>query len=205
MWEYRVCVCLPKFLSTVYWRRLVGASVRVRERGWFCPARGNTLSPPPSPLLPPSFFPSLPSSLQQLFSCLSWELEPGCFPSRHKQELTELTDTHTLFLSVSAPSHTRLADCVLTSFRTWDRGASIPPLLLCCRLCSFTFLCERDCSGKCFHGETPLLFSQATLVAVLSWVSFPSKTLLDLFTAGSFKKYLLQHSSEVSNQYWNTS
>lgn len=87
-------------------------SVHLWASVWVFYCLGKTLSvlhakPSPSPSL--SIFPSLPSSLQQLFSCLSWELEPGCFsPILASQagthRLTTYTDTQSFCLSLPCPT-----------------------------------------------------------------------------------------------------
>lgn len=82
--EWVVLYCLGKTLSTIHVK--------------------------PSPSLSLPVFPSL-SSLQQLLSCLSWQLEPSSSPtpptpssSRHRQELTDLlTYTNTLSFCLSRP------------------------------------------------------------------------------------------------------
>lgn len=202
MWENCVCVCVcPHFFHNLLKvpSQCIYESGRAGERLWAC----STLSPP---LLPPSpSFPLFPPPSQQLFSCRSWEVEPSCF-SPHPRVTSRNSpaywhpQTHTLFFSASALSHTHLAvDCVLTSFWTTDWGASIPTLLLGCCDCVFTLLCENRLTirrnafmVRCLTGHFCFLTSCCPSFSTWHFLWLPvyllARLLLSLSRAGNLQK-----------------
>lgn len=122
------------------------------------------------------------SLFQQLFSCLSWELEPDCFffPILASQAGTHglpIIHEHTpfFFKSGTAPAHSRLAaDSVLTSIWTRLRRKYSHSAFQALWLHVHIAVREPpDCLEKCFHGKTSARLSLNTSVSwPLVWAAF---------------------------------